>query len=352
MTERSQLLESIADTIADYREGDVPRRTPKVVEQWVRQLPDEVQEGVLTEIDHVLSGTYISRDKMTSFLSDLATHKEFCSGDPMAFWKRANFLDIQQGGNSQRELLAMFAQIVQKQIGLPLASCGSKDGPFIYLDDGLFGGGRVLQDLSVWIEHAAPEECDLRIVVAAMHTLGQFYVEKKIRELKAKTTKKIKLSWWCIQTVENRRAYKNDSDVLWPTEVPPGSLSEAYVRYLTEEVPKYSLELRSPGSIGKNRFYSSDKARILLEQQFLIAGFTIRDRCPSLPETARPLGATLLKTLGFGSTIVTFRNCPNNCPLALWAGDPWYPLFPRSTNSDAFMKRLLASVRAGTVKKA
>jgi hypothetical protein len=185
-----------------------------------------------------------------------------------------------------------------------------------------------------------------------MHTLGQFYVEKKIRELKAKTTKKIKLSWWCIQTVENRRAYKNDSDVLWPTEVPPGSLSEAYVRYLTEEVPKYSLELRSPGSIGKNRFYSSDKARILLEQQFLIAGFTIRDRCPSLPETARPLGATLLKTLGFGSTIVTFRNCPNNCPLALWAGDPWYPLFPRSTNSDAFMKRLLASVRAGTVKKA
>lgn len=30
--------------------------------------------------------------------------------------------------------------------------------------------------------------------------------------------------------------------------------------------------------------------------------------------------------------MVTFRNCPNNCPLAFWVGDPWYPLFPRLNN--------------------
>jgi hypothetical protein len=40
----------------------------------------------------------------------------------------------------------------------------------------------------------------------------------------------------------------------------------------------------------------------------------------------------ILETLGFGSTLVTFRNCPNNCPLAFWAGYPWYPLFQRKTN--------------------
>ena len=54
--------------------------------------------------------------------------------------------------------------------------------------------------------------------------------------------------------------------------------------------------------------------------------------CPYLKESARPLGFSLLKTLGFGATVVTHRNCPNNCPLALWAGDPWYPLFRRKTN--------------------
>jgi hypothetical protein len=47
---------------------------------------------------------------------------------------------------------------------------------------------------------------------------------------------------------------------------------------------------------------------------------------------AERVGNMVLSTLGFGSTIVTFRNCPNNAPLAFWAGDPWYPLFPRKIN--------------------
>lgn len=54
--------------------------------------------------------------------------------------------------------------------------------------------------------------------------------------------------------------------------------------------------------------------------------------CPYLNEYQRPLGNMVLETLGFGSMLVTFRNCPNNSPLALWAGDPWYPLFPRKVN--------------------
>lgn len=345
MSGRKRLLKSISDTIADYREGDVPRRTPKKVERWVSQFPEEAQDSILAEVDHLLSKTYVSRDNMTLFLRGLSTHTGFCDDDPTAFWKSANLLDIQQGGNSQREMLAMFDEILQQGVGLTLADCGSRNGPFIYLDDGVFGGGRVLQDVSSWIEKSAPAEGELRIVVAALHTLGRYYVNKKIAELKARTDKGISVSWWRIHAVENRRSFKNQSDVLWPTAVPPGRLAKAYVRYLTEEEPAYKLELRSPGSAGKNAFFSSDEARTLLEQQFLLAGLRIREMCPDLPETARPLGATLLKTFGFGSTIVTFRNCPNNCPLALWAGDPWYPLFPRSTNSDAFVKRLLRSFR-------
>jgi hypothetical protein len=299
----------------------------------------------LAEVDHLLSKTYISRNDMMSFLRGLAANYKFCNGDPKAFWKRANLLEIQKGGNSQRELLAMFGKLLEEEFKIDLTECGSNDGPFVYLDDGVFGGGRTLQDLSTWIAETAPTACELRVVVAALHTLGQYYVDKQIDKLKTKANKKINLSWWRIHDVENRRYYKNDSDVLWPTTVPSGPLAEAYVRYLTEEEPKYKLELRVPGSVGKKRFFSSDLTRIMLEQQFLIAGLQIRDMSPLLPESIRPLGATLLKTFGFGSTIVTFRNCPNNCPLALWAGDPWHPLFPRSTNSEAFMKRVLESFR-------
>jgi len=343
---RKELLASIADQIADYREGDVPRRTPETVECWVNQFSDTVQDGVLAEMNNLLGKTYISREKMTAFLHVLTTHSKFCGDDPKAFWKRANLLNIQQGGNSQREMLAMFGELLTQQVGLKPTDCGSTDGLFIYIDDGLFGGGRILGDISKWIQTEAPVEFELRIVVAVLHTLGNYYVDKELEKLKAKSKKKFKVSYWRIHTVENRRYYKNNSDVLWPTAVPAEPLAEAYVQYMTEEEPKYKLELRSPGSVGTNKFFSSDKSRILLEQEFLMAGLKIRKKCTSLPETARPLGATLLKTFGFGSTIVTFRNCPNNCPLAFWAGDPWYPLFPRSTNSDAFVKQLLKSLRS------
>ena len=337
MSDRKRILESISETISDYRDGDIPRRGPTEIERWVRQFPEEVQDEMLSEMDQLLTKTYISRDDMASFLRDLATHEKFCGGDPKAFWRRANLLDIQQGGNSQRELLAMFDQLLQQKVGLALADCASEDGPFIYLDDGIFGGGRVLHDLSAWIEQSAPAECEVRIVVAALHRGGNYYVQKRIKVLEEKTGKNVKLSWWRIHEIENRRYYKDESDVLWPTQVPPSPLAEEYRRYITEEEPQYKVELRTGGSVGENKFFSSNEARILLEQQMLMAGLKIREKCPYLPETARPLGMTLLKTFGFGSTIVTFRNCPNNCPLALWVGDPWYPLFPRSTNSDAFV---------------
>ena len=64
--------------------------------------------------------------------------------------------------------------------------------------------------------------------------------------------------------------------------------------------------------------------------------------CPNLNQFQRPLGNSLLETLGFGSLIVTFRNCPNNAPLPLWVGNPWHPLFPRTTNSDTSLTRFLA----------
>ena len=79
-------------------------------------------------------------------------------------------------------------------------------------------------------------------------------------------------------------------------------------------------------------FFSSEEGRDVLEQELLVAGAKIRDLCPQLNKYQRPLGNMILETLGFGSTIVTFRNCPNNAPLAFWAGNPWYPLFERKIN--------------------
>jgi hypothetical protein len=101
---------------------------------------------------------------------------------------------------------------------------------------------------------------------------------------------------------------------------------------------------RKAGRVGGQAIFSDDAGRQLLEQEFLKAGARIRMMCPNLNVNQRPLGNTLLDTLGFGSMIVTFRNCPNNAPLALWVGHPWYPLFPRATNNDTAVRSLVTNV--------
>jgi len=56
MSQQNVLLESIAGTIADYREGQIPRPTPAHVEKWISQFDAGVRLPILREIDHVLNG--------------------------------------------------------------------------------------------------------------------------------------------------------------------------------------------------------------------------------------------------------------------------------------------------------
>jgi hypothetical protein len=101
------------------------------------------------------------------------------------------------------------------------------------------------------------------------------------------------------------------------------------VKYV--QAMKYQPTLRTAVA-QHDSIFSSEEGRATLEQQFLVAGVKIRRISPYLNEYQRPLGNSVLETLGFGTLIATFRNCPNNAPLALWAGNPWHPLFPRRTN--------------------
>ena len=50
------------------------------------------------------------------------------------------------------------------------------------------------------------------------------------------------------------------------------------------------------------------------------AGQTIRGFASNPSQMLKPLGYSPFDP-GFGSMFVTYRNCPNNCPLALWYGE-------------------------------
>ncbi|MCK8600138.1 phosphoribosyltransferase-like protein [Desulfoferrobacter suflitae] len=347
MSARSRLLESIAETIADYREGEVPKPTPEHVEKWVEQFDREVQKPILAELDHVLNKTYFSKEKVKDFLTTVVRGEKLAGDDPCSFWENVEFLRIQGGGNSQREMLAMFDAILEEEFGITTDDCGEKPVVFLYLDDAIFTGNRVRTDLVSWIESDAPDDAELKIVTIALHRGGQYYARTKIEESIAAVRKNIKVEWWRRFEIEDRKYNIYTSDVLRPTCIPEDADVQAYVSSM-----KYQPVLRKPGNIGEKRIFSSEEGRHLLEQEFLKAGVKIRSMCPNLNVYQRPLGNMVLETLGFGSLLVTFRNCPNNCPLAFWVDYPWYPLFPRSTNSDAFIKRLFGSFVQGKGKKA
>lgn len=327
MSERNRLLKSIAETIADYRAGEIAALSSGHVETWIAQFDEEVQESMLAELDHVLKRTYIPKDTVEKFLSNLVKNKDLAGSDPCSFWENVEFLQIQGGGNSQREMLGMFSSILQSECGLGIDDCSADPEAYLYLDDGIFTGNRVRNDLISWIQADAPQNGTLHVVTIALHCGGQYYARTGIEKTAKDAGKKIDVHWWRCVEIEDRKAYTDTSDVLRPTSVPDDERTREYVQSL-----KYAPVLRKPGSVGNNKFFSSEDGRHLLEQELLKAGARIRSMCPNLNVYQRPLGNMVLETLGFGSLLVTFRNCPNNCPLAFWVGNPWYPLFPRKTN--------------------
>jgi hypothetical protein len=317
----------IATIIADYRDGEIQRPTPDHVGRWIAQFPRAAREPLLQETAHLLDQTYFSKTKIDSFIDGLAKSQKFSGDDPESFWRGVKFLDIQRNGNSQRDMLRMFGAALGKRFGLDIAECGKRPALFLYLDDGLYTGHHILGDLKVWIEKEAPAEAAVRIVVIIEHAYRQYYAESELGKAARAVGKKIAFRFWHAMRAEDRKSSTDASDVLRPAEIPDDELTKAYVAAM-----RYPPVLRKPGKKGPLNLFSSEAARNLLEQEFLKSGVHIRAICPHLNKYQRPLGNSVLETLDFGSTVVTFRNCPNNAPLALWAGDPWHPLFPRRTN--------------------
>lgn len=325
-SERHALAASIASTIADYREGEIDRPTPEHVETWVSQFEGDVQIPLLREMKYVLERTYFTRADVEAFLKTILTSEKLVGDDPASFWRDTEFLDIQGGGHSQSEMLEIFDELLQTQLDVSTAECGNGGGSFAYLDDGIFTGNRVRSDLSRWAAEDAPPEAVVNVICIAMHS-GSYYARDRLDEAIALTGKSIKVTWWRAVELENRKRYASSSDVLWPTHLPDDEATRSYAEGL-----EYEVALRAGASRGDAEFFSGAEGRDLLEQELLKAGVRIRGMAPNLKDFHRPLGLIGLQTLGFGSMLVTYRNCPNNAPLALWVHDPWYPLFKRKTN--------------------
>jgi hypothetical protein len=230
-------------------------------------------------------------------------------------------------------MLKLFDESLNAQYGFKTKDCGGGD-VYVYLDDVVFTGSRVGNDLEPWIRDVAPGAATLHVIVMALHAFGSWKMEDRLKKIAAACSKNIDLHVWRALALENRKAHKDASDVLWPTNLPDEAKEYAAGRF--------PFEARAAG--GNSKIFSGEAGRHALEQALLLAGMKIRGFSANPSAALRPLGFGPFG-VGFGSTIVTYRNCPNNAPLALWWGDPdahkghpfsnWRPLVPRKTYGGA-----------------
>lgn len=323
-----EVCEQIAAKTADYRplagtmNGDHVRG-------WADQFSEPIRLPLLQELSHILDRTYVSQSDWEGFVRELLTTEKLVGADADAFWRSVNFLQDQKRGNSQREMLEVYDGVLSGTLGFGIEECGSDGGPWVYLDDAIFTGTHVRWDLLDFVKNKAPQDCKLHIIVIAQHPARLTYTEKELQKAATAAGKKLKTSWWRAKTFETR-AWR-DTEVLLPSAIPDNQ----HVGKLVEQLKSfgYPPELRRVVTAKSNGVFSGEEGRNLVEREFLIAGARLKyELAPQLKQNHWPLGYDVLKCMGFGSMLVTFRNCANNCPLALWCGDPWVPLFPRDTN--------------------
>ena len=337
MRERRAFLEEITRISADYRLGQVPPITPDHVNRWVSQFDPDDQLVILAEMARILGKHYVSQRKASRFIEKVLAQEEICGADPISGLRNTRFLEIQRHGSSQNELVALTDQVLKKNYGLRTFLCGSFPKAYIYIDDCLVTGYTILHDLEGWLPKAVPGS-RLHIILFSVDKGKKDYVWKRLKVLAR--VRDVKAKIW-TQHEFQRMEY------MWPQWFSGDARVDLYVEEVYRRGREQGLNLqlfRPDIPPGTELTFSSPEARKIVERAFMAAGAYIVSLPKQPKPEMRPMGYAKLESLGSGAVTVTYRNCPNNCPLALWWGDPdkprgnplskWYPLFKRKQSEN------------------
>jgi hypothetical protein len=331
--ERDRLIGLIIGHVADYRQDEIPRVDAARVLSWLQQFEDNDRPIILVETERMLSKTYISRARAKSFIERLAANEELAGDSPKDFWKAVGFLGLQSGSRSQTDMLTLLDEVLADKFGLSTASENSVNNTYVYLDDVSFSGNQIKNDLLQWFEQNKIKDANVQVIVIGVYAYGEYYAKRELR--KAFNQRNTRLKFWASVRIENSPNRVKDAGVLWPTQLP----NEKYVKQWEATLAPHKDYFipRPPDGAASTRLFTSEANREVVEQAFLKKGAYIFSLPKNPQASMRPLGFSALRTPGFGATLITYRNCPNNAPLVLWWGDPegsaplnqWTPLLQR-----------------------
>lgn len=331
-------IDSLADQLVqiagDYRRQDDVIFDRTRVLRWVDQFQPAIQERLLAGVCHALAQTYISNAATVAYIDRALVARNLVGADPGSFWRSTYILDIQQRGSSQQELVALLKSRAAAKFGQGAIFGSHLCSRVVYLDDGLFSGSRARADLARWIRGTSHKSIEIHCIFMAVHSFGQYSLETGLEKAARESGKTLTYKIWRSVTVENKKANRNASATLWPRETPQDPSVQAY---LAKNLP-YPLVPRRVETGRLPSVFVSEESRHLMEQELVVVGCRIINACANPHDVLRPLGFYNFG-LGFGTMIVTFRNCPNNAPQAFWWGGEgqfgglaWFPLFPRKAN--------------------
>lgn len=318
----------LAAIFADYRTHDgIPQLSGSDVLRWVQQFPkDQVtQTAFLTELAAIYTKSYWRQAEVCSALGSLVRDARLTGPNHVGYWSNIELLEIQPRGSSQSDLNALLRAEVLRQFDVKIGQSVKPNSPALFVDDAIFSGNCIFNCLSPWL--ASNNRRRVQIVVLDAADGGEFSLQRRLRDATG-----VEPIVWRFHQTRNMKNAGASADVYRLKAFPSDAASKRFAENRLEGEEPSLLRGAAPN---QSDLFSSESARDLVEQMLWEAGLECLGVCPNFPPNARPLGYCSVRgqnKLGFGSLFASYRNCPNNAPIALWAGEPWIPLLRRKTN--------------------
>ncbi|WP_393947404.1 phosphoribosyltransferase-like protein [Kluyvera intermedia] len=330
MTDRD-LMGQIAVKLNDYRYPPQGGMCIAHVNRWIGQFELNDRRFVLEETDRLLGIGYFSESDYRRVASSIATDEANES-----FFQTAAFLDIQNQGASQSEFLDLLQEDCEEELNVVTRTSRrrrvSSFDDFIYVDDVSFSGAKAINDLTWFIENFDLQNINILVYFLGAHTYATWKIKDQLERTFSERNISVGVGGDEFVLVENQRRNSSNSEVLWPKEQ-----SVSIPEWADGQIT-YQGTYRN-GYIA-NDFFPDEQRRDRFEAILTKVGFDILSHSQNPSAVIKPLGFSTFNGVGFGGTIFTFRNCPNNTPLAYWWGtylrrgngalDCWYPLMKRN----------------------
>lgn len=307
-----QLACAISTIIGSYRKGELSKPLDhNHVLKWVSQFDEADRSVILEETLHILTRQYYSREAIENLVDGILCKIR----EQVGSFESIIFANPQEQGSSQKILYTIISEKLGEEFRGQSADFTEPDKIYVYIDDGLYTGGRARTDLVALIE-LLPPNSRLYVFYLFAYSNACSYREDQITEL-AKN-KKIEICFDWGRMFYNERSCKAKSiDFVWPT----------ILARKDEEVLAYEAKLKETQKANylyyNNYVYQKEKgmfssydAEERVGYAFLKYGIKI---CNQLNKsTFRPLGLTTPPSFGFGSLVATDYNISNTAPFPWW----------------------------------